>query len=104
MLTNVAKHAAASRVDVRLEQQDDELRLTVRDNGRGLNPEVQISSRAFGMLGMRERALLLGGAFDVSSGPRRGTAVSLTVPLANRRTAPRASVNGEANDHTSHRR
>jgi signal transduction histidine kinase len=103
MLTNVGRHAAASRVDVRVEQQDDELRLSVRDNGRGLQPGVEISSRAFGLLGMRERALLLGGALELTSVPRRGTTISLRIPLANRRTAPRASVNGDAHDQTSYR-
>jgi signal transduction histidine kinase len=94
MLTNVARHAGASRVDVTVEQHDDELTLTVRDNGRGIAPGVSVSSRAFGLLGMRERALLLDGTIDLLSVPRRGTTVSLRIPLANRRTAPRSAVNG----------
>ena len=90
MLTNVARHAGASRVDVNFEPRDHELRLTVRDNGRGLDPDVEISARAFGLLGMRERARLLGGTIQLASAPRRGTTISLTVPLANRRAASRA--------------
>jgi signal transduction histidine kinase len=92
MLTNVARHAGASRVDVTLQQNDDELTLTVRDNGRGVAPGGAVSSRAFGLLGMRERALLLGGELDLTSSPRRGTTVSLRIPLANRRSAPRSAV------------
>lgn len=94
MLTNVARHAGASRVDVIVEHRDDELTLTVRDNGRGLASGAAVSSRAFGLLGMRERALLLGGEVELTSKPRRGTTVSLRIPLANRRTAPRPALNG----------
>lgn len=94
MLTNIARHAGASRVDVTIEQQHDEFTLTVRDNGRGIAPGAAVSSRAFGLLGMRERALLLGGEIDLASVPRRGTTVSLRIPLANRRTAPRSDDNG----------
>ena len=94
MLTNVARHASASRVDVTLEQRGDDLRLTVRDNGRGITPGLAVSSRAFGLLGMRERALLLGGEIELVSVPRRGTTVTLRIPLANRRIAPRSAVNG----------
>jgi signal transduction histidine kinase len=104
MLTNVARHAVASRVDVTIEQHNAELMLTVHDNGRGFSPESAVSSRAFGLLGMRERALLLGGSIDVSSVPRRGTTVSLRVPLANRRSASRPEINGSHHDQTAHRR
>ncbi len=98
MLTNVARHAGASRVDVTVEERGDELTLSVRDNGRGLDPGAAISSRAFGLLGMRERALLLGGAIELSSVARRGTTICLRVPLANRRTAPRPVLNGDNHD------
>jgi len=104
ILTNVARHAAASRVDVSVQQQNAELTLTVRDNGRGFSSDRAVSSRAFGLLGMRERARLLGGSIEVSSTPRRGTTVSLTVPLANRRSASRPDVNGNHHDQTAHRR
>ena len=103
MLTNVARHAAASRVDVTVHERGDELTLTVRDNGRGLEPGAEISSRAFGLLGMRERALLLGGEIELTSVARRGTTVTLKVPLANRRTAPRASTNGGKHDQAANR-
>jgi signal transduction histidine kinase len=99
MLTNVAKHASASRVDVLVRQRNAELTLTVHDNGRGFPSEKAVSSRAFGLLGMRERALLLGGSIEVSSIPRRGTTVSLRVPLANRRSASRPDVNGTNGTH-----
>jgi signal transduction histidine kinase len=104
MLTNVARHAAASRVDVTVQQHDDALTLTVRDNGRGFPSGAAISSRAFGLLGMRERALLLDGEIELSSAPRRGTTVSMTIPLANRRSSSRTGLTGAHHDQAAHRR
>jgi signal transduction histidine kinase len=89
MLTNIGRHAGASRVDVSLDVADDALVLTVRDNGRGIEQAAAVSPRAFGILGMQERAGLLGGTLDIASAPRRGTTVTLRVPLANRRTCAR---------------
>ena len=103
MLTNVGRHSGASRVDVVVEELNDELTLLVRDNGRGLDPAAQISARAFGLLGMRERARLLGGTIELASVPRRGTTVCLRVPLANRRTAPRGARNGDTHDQVADR-
>jgi signal transduction histidine kinase len=89
MLTNVARHAAASRVDVEIAQNHEVFVVTVRDNGRGFEPGALTRPSAFGLLGMRERALLLGGEIEITTAPRRGTTVILSVPLANRRTAER---------------
>jgi signal transduction histidine kinase len=89
LLTNIARHAAASRVDVTVELQGDVLVLLVRDNGKGFDIGHSLPSSAFGLLGIRERALLLGGEFEVSSVPRRGTTAVLRIPLANRRAIAR---------------
>jgi signal transduction histidine kinase len=91
MLTNVARHASASRVDAQLEHQGDTLTLTVRDNGRGFENAAEAAPSAFGLLGIRERALLLGGGFEIQSAPRKGTTAILRIPLANRRTMPRTA-------------
>jgi two-component system, NarL family, sensor histidine kinase UhpB len=91
MLTNVARHAAASRVDVDIAQDNEMFVVTVRDNGRGFEPKAGARPSAFGLLGMRERALLLGGEIEITTAPRRGTTVILKVPLANRRTATRSA-------------
>jgi signal transduction histidine kinase len=81
-LTNVARHAAATRVEIRLRSEPDKITLVVRDNGRGL-PEGRASAPgALGLLGMRERALLLGGRCDISGGPGQGTRVEAQLPLA----------------------
>jgi signal transduction histidine kinase len=91
MLTNIERHAGASRVDVSVQVKEDRLVLTVRDNGRGFEHANAMKPRAFGILGMKERAVLLGGEFNIESAPRKGTNVTLIVPLANRRTTPRAT-------------
>jgi len=80
-LTNVARHANASRVDVKLERTGDRLVLEVIDDGKGIRPAALRSPASLGLLGLRERARGLGG--DVTIGPHapRGTRVSLSVPI-----------------------
>ncbi|MFL5886302.1 MAG: sensor histidine kinase, partial [Thermoleophilaceae bacterium] len=78
-LTNVMRHADASRVLVSLEADDDGIVLTVRDDGRGI--EDALKSDGTGLAGMRERALLIGGAISIQSSPGAGTEVKLHVPL-----------------------
>jgi signal transduction histidine kinase len=84
-LTNVARHARARRVNVRLRLRDGALRLVVRDDGAGFNPEATlrrgVNGEGLGLLGMRERAALLGGRVSIHSSPGRGTEVRLIVPL-----------------------
>jgi two-component system sensor histidine kinase UhpB len=77
-LTNVARHAQATRVDVRLERHDDQIVLTVRDNGRGLEPGALPSS--YGIRGMRERAMLIGAQLVIERPPGGGTQVQLFIP------------------------
>jgi two-component system sensor histidine kinase UhpB len=79
-LTNVARHAHATRVELRLDHRRDEaVLLTVRDDGRGIHPGALPSSR--GIRGMRERAMLIGAQLEIDSGPDRGTAINLSIPL-----------------------
>jgi PAS domain S-box-containing protein len=81
-LTNVAKHARATRVKLTLAQNRDTLLVTLTDNGRGI-PSVRDSNgkHTFGILGMTERAAALGGELSVQPAKRRGTQVSLRLPL-----------------------
>jgi signal transduction histidine kinase len=80
-LTNVARHAAATHVDVRLGTADGRVVLEVTDDGRGI-PEDRIDdSGSLGILGMRERARALGGELDIHRNAGGGTAVVATVPL-----------------------
>ncbi len=84
-LTNVARHADASRVKVTLRVDDHAAFLTVRDNGRGFEYPVKTSGPAeaqrLGLRGMRERVSTLGGEMRVESEPGRGTAITVSVPL-----------------------
>jgi two-component system sensor histidine kinase UhpB len=77
-LTNVARHARASRVELRVERHGTDVVLTVRDDGRGITRAEQSSSQ--GVRGMRERAMLIGARLSISGAPRRGTTVQLTIP------------------------
>ncbi|MBK8018665.1 MAG: PAS domain S-box protein [Betaproteobacteria bacterium] len=84
-LNNIVKHARATRAEVRVDRTSrpghDELRVSVRDDGRGLSePDAQRATR-FGLLGMRERAEALGGTFELRSGEGEGLAVSVSLPL-----------------------
>jgi signal transduction histidine kinase len=82
-LTNVAKHARATRVSVTLTLQDEALLLTITDNGQGVQPtRSKNSGNGFGLLGMSERATALGGELTILPAKRRGTQISLRVPLA----------------------
>jgi signal transduction histidine kinase len=78
-LQNVAKHARASFVEVGLEQALGNVTLTIRDDGVGLG-EVTGHPGSFGLLGMKEGALSVGGRLDVLSGPGEGTEIRVTVP------------------------
>ena len=79
-LTNISKHAYATRVEVDLTVAGRVLSLEVSDNGRGLIQEDLAKARSFGIRGLRERAAQVGGWVDLSSGPG-GTTIILSVPL-----------------------
>lgn len=81
-LTNVSKHALATRVDVELSLDSGVLTLEIRDNGRGMGPSDLAKERSFGIRGLHERAATVGGWVDLSSPPGGGTSLILTVPLA----------------------
>ena len=80
-LTNVARHAKATRAEVVLQKQPDRLVLLIRDNGRGFDQADPSLSKSLGLLGMRERAAILGGHVDISSAPGKGTTVTAWIPL-----------------------
>ena len=81
LLTNAARHTAATEVKIFLRQTAKEAELKVKDNGRGITEEQISSPRSFGLIGMRERARSLGGDIEVSGVPGRGTTVLVTIPL-----------------------
>lgn len=88
-LTNIARHAEATRVTVRLERNADRIVLTVADNGRGITPRQIGDGRSFGIVGMRERAHLWGGELRITGRRGEGTTVTVGIPL------PPASADGK---------
>jgi len=82
-LTNIMRHAAASEVKVSLEKKDDILVLEVRDNGIGILEGRISDSKSHGLIGIRERVLLLGGEAVISGKPGEGTQVRVSLPIGN---------------------
>jgi signal transduction histidine kinase len=78
-LTNVVKHANAGAVEVSVAEREDRVELTVHDDGDGFDPAG--ATNGFGLLGMRERALLFGGQLEVESAPGAGTTVRASLPV-----------------------
>ncbi len=84
-LNNVHKHALASRVDVFIGRRDGQIVLIVEDNGRGFQPPDPLGEardRGFGLLGMRERAALMGGQLEIETDHGSGTSVFVKVPAS----------------------
>ena len=80
-LNNVAKHSRASRVDVLLERRDSHAVLIIEDNGQGFSLGDQIDASAIGLMGIRERASLLGGSMELETAPEKGTTLIVRIPL-----------------------
>lgn len=79
-LTNVAKHAQAERARITLSILDSSLILTVSDNGQGYDPQAK-KEQSFGLIGIRERAAIMGGMAEITSEAKKGTTVRVTLPL-----------------------
>jgi PAS domain S-box-containing protein len=80
-LVNVAKHAHATQVLVAVEKHDHSVTLSVQDNGRGFIPTAPRRASSLGLMGLRERAQLLKGSFQLESAPGLGTRVEVKIPL-----------------------
>jgi signal transduction histidine kinase len=78
-LTNVVKHAGATRIDITLQRADEPLGIGVVDDGSGLDPAAETGG--FGLIGMRERVALAGGTLQITSGPTGGTAIDVRLPV-----------------------
>ena len=81
-LTNIARHAQATRAGVVVERRAGALVVIVEDDGCGFDPELALESGRLGLLGMRERAEMLGGSLTIESSPGDGCSVFVTVPFA----------------------
>src|SRR3954453_7891541 len=84
ILTNVARHSRATRVDIDLDISDERVALVVVDNGIGIPDAKLTAKKSLGLLGMQERALLFGGDVSLNGTPGHGTRVSVTIPTTGR--------------------
>jgi signal transduction histidine kinase len=81
-LVNAFCHSGAKRVELELEYSDKDWRMRIRDDGRGIDPQVLEKGRDghWGLAGMRERAMRIGGLLKILSSPTSGTEVQLSIP------------------------
>jgi signal transduction histidine kinase len=81
-LTNIYRHAEATRITIRCQQQLNTLRWSISDNGRGLDLRAVPATKRQGIQGMRERVMAIGGAFKITSRLGKGTTIYLTLPYS----------------------
>jgi len=80
-LTNILRHAHATAVEIMMEQSLGQFVLSVRDNGQGIRVDEKASHSSLGILGMQERARLVGGQLDITPAHGKGTLVTLRIPI-----------------------
>ena len=83
-LTNVAKHAQATKVAVVVTQQPHQIEVSIEDDGRGFDLDSafnEAEQRGWGLLGMQERVALLGGSYTINTAPDQGTRIRVIVPF-----------------------
>jgi signal transduction histidine kinase len=84
-LTNIAKHAGATRAEVAVRQHEESVRITIHDDGVGFATDDPRKPSSYGLLGLRERATLLRGTATIRSEPGAGTAIAIELPLPGRK-------------------
>ena len=95
-LTNLAKHAQASKVKISLNLMSEQLILSVVDDGIGFSPHLKKEVEGFGLIGIRERVTAVGGHLQIFSQPGRGTQLTVAIPL-NTDTASRQTIRSSGN-------
>jgi signal transduction histidine kinase len=83
-LTNVLRHAQATKVNIKIKKEKGYFTLSVSDNGKGISESEKSEQQSLGILGMRERAYLIGGEVSITSAEGQGTVVTLRVPIVGR--------------------
>jgi two-component system, NarL family, sensor histidine kinase UhpB len=81
-LTNIMRHSGASEVNASLQVHDNVLELSIRDNGKGFDPEKAKAKKSLGLVGMKERAIMMKGELTTETKEMHGTTVRVRVPLA----------------------
>ncbi len=82
LLTNIARHANASKVTTVLDKDKETLHFSVSDNGVGFDPETIKNKKTLGLLGIKERTLLFGGIYEFKSKPGEGSVTNISIPLS----------------------
>jgi two-component system sensor histidine kinase DegS len=95
-LSNAVKHSGADLIELRLAFEEDVFRIGIRDNGKGFDPPKAapgslVAAGQMGLVGMFERAELLGASLEISSEPGNGTFLSLEVPVGQKSSSERLS-------------
>lgn len=80
-LTNVMRHSQATQMEANLHLDKQFIKLSIHDNGKGFVIDAITNKKTLGIMGMRERATLLGGSYEITSMPQKGTQVIIIVPL-----------------------
>jgi PAS domain S-box-containing protein len=80
-LTNITRHANATKVDVSLRERGGQVAMEVRDNGKGINQDQVLDPKSFGLIGMRERVHSFGGRLEIRGNPGKGTVVKADIPI-----------------------
>ena len=83
-LRNVAKHAAATKVDISLARQNGQVLMRISDDGRGFEPSGAVERTGLGLASMGERVRMMGGTFEVQAAPNAGTLIATTLPVGDR--------------------
>lgn len=81
-LTNIARHANATRINIGIDRVEDMIRLIVQDDGVGFDTSVKQAGHTFGLLGIKERTYMLKGNCQIQSKPGNGTKISVQIPVA----------------------
>ncbi|HRI24096.1 MAG TPA: PAS domain S-box protein [Ferruginibacter sp.] len=81
VLTNVARHANASQVEATLDSDDKSLYISIKDNGVGFDVDAIKGKKTLGLLGIKERSLLIGGTYEIKSKPGHGSEILISLPL-----------------------
>jgi len=86
-LTNVIRHAAAAKVEIRINEKDGNLILEVQDNGKGISEAAIANSKSFGLIGVKERARSLGGEVTIRGSRNEGTCLTVKMPISERKNS-----------------
>ena len=78
---NITRHSKATRVDVELFENEEDIAISIKDNGVGITESQLLSPASFGIIGMNERIQQIGGKLEISGSPWQGSVVTLRIPL-----------------------